>query len=359
MNLRRVRWVFLICMGFNLCGFASAADIDWKNYFTFYGDNTEFFEPYRLRETILGQQGKSWFEAQVGEEAFLSVGVFADYRSIEDPTMTVKPILSFEHREGGTQLIMGTLQTVNRHGFLEPLEVTTLEFTRPIEYGFQWLQTDPNFHGDFFLNWQLLNTPGVPETFDYGGVAKFWPDNPLSVEFQYHGYHEGGKLYYVTVYNNYVPALGLRFKTPLGSLGELRLAAFGIMSGTLGDVFNLNDIQWGGGGYFREALAPGNGWEFFAIEWKANSFLSQEGDYNYNSYSQYQDYYQADRTYEEAGIKKVFPMEGDSSFAAEARVHLIDDFWAYSFRFAVYVPFDLSILKNVKTEKDSPDESHS
>ena len=40
-----------------------SAEVIWKDYFVFYGDNTEFYEPYRLRETILGQYGKSWFEA--------------------------------------------------------------------------------------------------------------------------------------------------------------------------------------------------------------------------------------------------------------------------------------------------------
>ncbi len=359
MNRRILRYIFLAGFVISFVPRAFADDVTWKNYFTFYADNTEFFEPYRLRETILGQQGKTWLEAGLGGKDFLTAGVFADYRSVTDPDLTVKPLISFEYREGGTQLIMGSLQTVNRHGFLEPLEVTTLEFTRPVEYGAQWLQKDPDFHADLFLNWQLLNTPGVPETFDYGWVAKFWPDSPLSLEFQYHGYHEGGKLYYVTVYNNYVPALGLRFKTPLGSLGDLHLDAFGIASGTMKDGWNVNGIDWGQGGYAKAALDPGNGWEFFAIGWTAHNFLSQEGDYNYNSYSQYQNFYQANRSYEEIGGQKSFPLEGGASFVTEARSHWIDDFWAYSFRLAVYAPFDVPVYKKKKTEKNEDHDSNS
>src|SRR5581483_5158409 len=131
-----------------------SADITWRNAFTFYGDNTEFFEPFRTGETLLGQQGKSTLEAALGSRTFLSVGVFGDFRSTSDvdPAVDVKPLLSFEYREGGTRLIMGTLETRDRHGFLEPLEVTFLEFTRPIEYGIQWIQDNPTFKTDMFLN---------------------------------------------------------------------------------------------------------------------------------------------------------------------------------------------------------------
>src|SRR5437868_5383550 len=101
---------------------AFAGDVFLKNNFTFYGDNTEFFEPFRNGETILGTQVKSYFEAALGPKAFLSAGVFADYRDVLDPTVVVKPILSFQFRDQGTRLVMGTLETHNRHGYLEPLE---------------------------------------------------------------------------------------------------------------------------------------------------------------------------------------------------------------------------------------------
>jgi hypothetical protein len=97
-----------------------AADITLRNDFTFYGDNTEFFEPFRTGETILGQQGKSQLEADLGQRSLFLVGVFGDFRSTSgvDPTVDVKPLLSFEYREGGTCLVMGTLETHDRHGFL-------------------------------------------------------------------------------------------------------------------------------------------------------------------------------------------------------------------------------------------------
>ena len=59
-------------MGFNPA--AWAVDLTWKNQFTFYGDNTEFFEPFRTGETLLGQQGKSRLEVALGKKIFISGG---------------------------------------------------------------------------------------------------------------------------------------------------------------------------------------------------------------------------------------------------------------------------------------------
>jgi len=322
---------------------AGATEINWKNDFVFYGDNTEFFEPFRTGETILGQQGKSLFEASLGPTAFLSAGLFGDFRSVTNPVVTVKPILSFEYRQSGTKLVMGTLETRNRHGFLEPLEVTTLEFTRPVEYGIQWLQDDPSFQADIFLNWHQLNTSTEPETLDYGGVVRFGITPPLFLEAQMHGYHEGGQLYFVSIRNNWVYTLGFRLKGELGSLGEGSLAGFGLLSGDLGGG-SLSDTRWGGGGYLRAGLSPGEGFEFFGIGWRGRDFFSKEGDANYSSFSEDETFYRADRFYAELGAKKEFVMEGGPIFTAEFRVHFIDEFTAYSYRLAVEAPFDLHLL---------------
>src|ERR1041385_2049379 len=108
MNWKKIKRLILFFLAVGLGSDALAGDVYWKNDFTFYGDNTEFFEPFRNGETILGTQGKSMFEAGLGQTAFLLAGVFADYRSVTDPTVTVKPILSFQYREKGTRLVIGT-----------------------------------------------------------------------------------------------------------------------------------------------------------------------------------------------------------------------------------------------------------
>ena len=337
-----------------------SAEITWKNDFTFYGDNTEFFEPFRTGETILGQQGKSYLSAALGPTATLCAGVFGDFRSTsdEDPALDVKPVLSFEYHRGGTRLIMGVLDAKDRHGFLEPLEVTYLEFTRPIEYGFQWLEDDPSFKADLFLNWHQLNTPFQPESFDYGFVLKEPLGDRFSFEEQFHGFHDGGQLYYIDIFNNWVPAAGFRLDLP-GLLGETRLAVFGIMGDHLsgGDT---SEVVWGGGGYLKANVLPGDHWDLFGIGWRGRDFYSQEGDANYASYSspdsssidQVHDFVRDDRTYVELGAKRTFPIEGDARFEAEFRVHFMDEFTAYSYRMAVHAPFDLFLLSTPSKTND-------
>ncbi|GEM_PF-605147 len=343
---------------------ALAADITWINSFTFYGDNTEFFEPYRTGETLLGQQGQSRLEAALGQRAFLSAGIFGDFRSTSDvdPFVDVKPLLSFEYREGGTRLIMGTLDATNRHGFIEPLEVTFLEFTRPIEYGIQWIQDNPAFKTNVFLNWHQLNTPSEPEQMDYGGVWQEPIDDNFLFEEELHGFHDGGQLYTTGgIVNNWVPALGFRWKVP-GLLGSTRFDAFGVGSGLLeGD--STSNTQYGGGGYLKTTVAPDGFLQLFGIGWVGKDFYTAEGDANYASYSsmdsttvdQIHPFVADNRTYFELGAKREFPLEGGALFEAEFRVHLIDQISAYSYRLAVYAPLDIFLLS---TPKDAKPESH-
>ncbi len=328
---------------------AWAGDILSKNDFTFYGDNTEFFEPYRTRETLLGQQAQHRLEIDLGSDAVISGGLFWDFRStsVQDIDVTVKPLLSFEYRQGGTRLILGTLDVENRHGFLEPMEVTFLDFTRPIEYGFQWIEKDPDFHADLFLNWQQLNDPSEPESFDYGGIVNRALVDGLSLELQYHGYHQGGKIYFIDVYNNWVPGLGLRWDLPQ-VLGETRLAAFELVSSQLAGG-DLSQMQWGQGTYLSVSVTPLPNFDLFGIGWVGDHFYSQEGDANYMSYSdpysftvdQPHAFVQSNRTYFEAGIRKMFPIEGGSLFTTELRSHFIDGDFFFSFRLWVTAPLDI------------------
>lgn len=345
---------------------AQAWDVTWMNRFFFYGDNTEFFEPYRTGETLLGQQGKSYFEAALGPRVFLQAGLFGDFRSTSavDPVLDLKPILSFQYREGGTRLILGTLETKDRHGFLEPLAVTTLDITRPVEYGFQWIEEDPGFQCDLFLDWHQLNTPTQPEEFDYGGVVREPLGEPFAFEQQFHGFHMGGQLYYLAVYNNWTSALGARGKLP-GFLGTTRLSVFGVLSGLL-EGGNTNQTQGGGGGYAKLQVAPDDRLEFFGIGWVGKDLYSQEGDANYASYSssdsstldQLHPFVKSERTYFEIGAQRDFPLDGGASFRAEFRVHFIDDASAYSYRLQASVPLDLFLFSSApKTPHDTDNEN--
>ncbi|HVZ80766.1 MAG TPA: hypothetical protein VHE12_08210 [bacterium] len=351
-----MRKTFLCLSALFITARVLALDLSWDNRFFFYGDNSEFFEPYRTGETLLGQQGNSYFEAALGPRTFLQFGVFGDFRSTstQDPAVDVKPLLSFQYREGGSRFVMGTLVADDRHGFLEPLEVTTLEITRPVEYGFQWIENDPGFQCDLFLDWHQLNVGLQPEEFDYGGVLRKPLDDDLELEGQFHGFHMGGQLSYTIVFNNWVPALGFRWKVP-GLLGMTRFSAFGVGAGHL-EGGATGSTQWGGGGYLKTEVHPDDLLDLFGIGWVGRDFYSQEGDANYASYStpdsasldQLHGFVKSERTYFELGALRDFPMDGGAVFRAEFRVHFMDDTSAYSYKLSVRAPLDID-LGNLKS----------
>ena len=74
------------------------------------------------------------------------------------PIDEVRPLLGFRYRTRTSLGVLGTLVTEDRHGYLEPLEVSTLEFTRPVEYGMQWREDRRQVGGEVFIDWQHLNT---------------------------------------------------------------------------------------------------------------------------------------------------------------------------------------------------------
>ncbi|MBK6494339.1 MAG: hypothetical protein IPG05_04430 [Gemmatimonadetes bacterium] len=130
-------------------GVATAQRLDWRARVALYGDNTEFFTPYRVGETILGTQLQTWLEAKPGRRTELRLGFYADRRlGSEQFTDTLLPIVAFRYRTEHSQGIIGTLETVRRHGLLEPLMVTTRELTTPVESGIQWIETRGIFRGE-------------------------------------------------------------------------------------------------------------------------------------------------------------------------------------------------------------------
>jgi hypothetical protein len=146
----------------------------------------------------------------------------------------------------------------------------------------------------------------------------------VEAELQYHGYHQGGKLFYVGVVNNYVPALGLRLQAPLGFLGKGRLSAFGLISGNLlGPFLQVSQSQWGEGFYLRGSLTPWNLAELYGILWWGQDFFSWEGDANYNSQG-LNGFYEPSRTYGEVGLRKQVTGEGGESLEAELRLSSVE-----------------------------------
>ncbi|HEX7025178.1 MAG TPA: hypothetical protein VF187_10210 [Gemmatimonadales bacterium] len=336
---------------------APAQALTWSTTTTLYGDNTEFFTPYRVGETILGGQFRSTLGLRTGERTAVHLGVFGDHRSGSDEFLaTVKPVIAFQYRTATSTGTLGTLVPVRRHGFLEPLQVTTLELSRPIEYGLQWIERRRIWEGEIYLNWQQLNLSGQREVFDYGWVARVRPLGFLALETQLHGLHHGGQLFDagVPVTNNVASALGVILSDSLPWLGRGSLALHRLRSsGNIDPDAPEERPRDGRGWYLRAAVSPWQRLELFSISWWGKDFLSQEGDNNYNSVGTDPGFYRSRRKYWEVGVLRRTTIEGQVTFDGELRLHRIDNLksialgksrWEYSYRLVVRAPFDV-VLK--------------
>jgi hypothetical protein len=335
---------------------AAAQSIDWRTRATFYGDNTEFFTPFRTGETILGAQVFTFLDIVPSEHTRFQAGVFGDLRyGSEEFLDPVKPILSFRYETPATLGVLGTLETVNRHGYLEPLEVTTLEFTRPIEYGAQLIQRRRYWEMDLFLDWQGLNTPSSREVFNYGMVLRGLPASFLSLEFQFHGLHHGGQLFDagVPVTNNTNSAIGATLKHRLGVLGQSSFSAYYLSSrGHIDPAFPDSLPDRGHGTYLRGSVEPAGYVDVFAIYWMGRDFHTDEGDPNYNSAGVADTLYRSRRRYFELGVARRTRIDSRVELEAEFRLHrsdddvseaLFDSKWEYSYRLIVRVPLDIRL----------------
>lgn len=346
--------------------------VDWQNRFVAYGDNTEFFSQFRTGETLLGVQFWSYFSYRPDPRIELQAGVFGNHQLGSpdffvqthallphgDDTTTyspLRPVLSLRYHGAHSLGVMGMLETDQRHGMIEPLQVMQMDITRPVEYGVQWIERRPGFHGEMFLNWQHLNTPTSREIFDYGLVVRKDLAPWLAIEGQLHGKHHGGQLYNIgVVANNHAGAIGVRLSDSLPVLGKSELAYFRLGSDGYLDTLEAKAYpDKGYGNYFRGKVSPGGVLDIVGIVWTGHGFHSEEGDNHYNSIGWDPTYFKLDRFYAELGFLKRFHLKGDVTIDTELRLHQIDRFksiaiggvsFEYSYRIIGTVPLSVRLL---------------
>ena len=334
-----------------------AQRLDWHTRTALYADNTEFFTPYRVGETIMGGQLSTWIAARYPGGSELRLGVFGDHRSgSEHFTDSLKPIIAFRHTAAHSLGVIGTLETVDRHELLEPIMVTTRELTTPIEYGAQWIENRRKFHGEAWINWQKLNLPDQREQFELGTVLRFAAARQLDLGAQHLWYHRGGQLYNPTpVTNNHVVAVGATLHDSLGSLGRSAIAVWGLWSyGNITPYLPASLPGRGHGVYVSASVTPWNWAEVFAIHWVGRDFSGDAGDNNYNSTGSDGSFYQSHRVYTEIGMIRKTPIGGGVTFDAEWRFHNIDNLksiaffdtrWEISYRLVVRAPIDVIVRR--------------
>jgi hypothetical protein len=333
-----------------------AQQVTWRTDAALYGDNTEFFTPFRTGETILGKQLTTWLAALPSERLELRLGFFADARTgSESYADTIIPVVSVRYRTEHSLGVIGTLETVRRHGLLEPLMVTTRELTTPIEGGLQWIESRGRLTSDAWINWQKLNTAEQREQFEMGVVAAVDVGGGVSAGLQHLWYHRGGQLHGagVPVSNNRVTAVGLRWEDSIPLLRHASLAGWRLRSeGHIDPDYPADRPAQGRGTYLRAGITPWPDIELFGIWWRGRDFVANVGDNNYNSTGQAPDFYRSARRYTELGVQRRVTGTGGTQFDAELRFHRIDEEqseaffgtpWEISYRVIVRVPVTVGV----------------
>ena len=334
-----------------------AQRLSWQTRAVLYGDNTEFFTPYRTGETILGGQLTTWFEASTGRRTALRVGLFADRRwGSEEFTDSLKPVLQAAFRGRHTTAIVGTLDAERRHRLLDALMVSTRELTTPIEYGLQWRERRGWLDGELWVNWQRLNTAEQREAFEAGAVVRVEPVRHLRLEVQHLWSHRGGQLFDagVPVTNNRVTAVGVILTEDVPVAGRATIAVHRLWSdGHLDPATPAERPATGHGTLARATVAPWRGWQFWVASWWGRDFGAAAGDPNYGSAGQDPGFYRAERRYTELGAaRRVASRRERMTLDAEVRWHRIDDEeseaffntnWEISYRLVVRAPFGVRL----------------
>lgn len=311
-----------------------------------------------MGETILGGQISTWLEAAPGPRTQLHIGFFADRRwGSEEFVDSVKPILSFHYTTVHSHAVLGVLETIRRHGLLDPVMVSTRELTTPVEYGLQYIENRGIFRGEAWVNWQRLNTPTQREAFELGLTARIDATDWLRLDGQHLWSHRGGQLYTadVAVSNNHVTGVGVTAHRKLRHIGESSLAVWQMFSsGHIDPTYSPDRPDHGYGTYFRGGITPLRNTELFALHWIGTDYSADAGDNNYNSTGHNPAYYQSHRLYTELGVLHRTPIEGGITLDAEARLHRIDHEdsiaffgtpWELSYRLIVRVPLDVVVRR--------------
>jgi hypothetical protein len=311
---------------------------------TFYGDNTEFRNPFREGETIFGAALRLSAISEVSDRIAITIGAFGNQRfGSDDGFELVRPILSLTVSGRRSRFVFGTFpvrspETLSGpdldgpHRLLPPIQRETLAFDRPYEAGLQWTFAGAHLTHDMWLEWQRLNTPEHRERFDGGFNARISPGGLLSFPIQVHIVHEGGQLFSSgPVADSGVISAGLRIAGRPLSLDSAALELIGLASRFVPNRAQDNRTR-DGGAFFGRAEAEKRGWRAHLIVWRGKNFIKEEGDPNYQSIQRVGEIYRGTRDYAEAGVTRTFQLAPGVALAASGRLHRIENHYEYSYR---------------------------
>jgi hypothetical protein len=314
------------------------ADLIW------YGDNTEFRNPFREGDTLLGTAARVGAEIELGPRVRVQLGAFGNVRwGSSEAFDSARPVIALDIRGDRSRFVFGTLppppvltaigpDRTGPHGLLPPLQRETLAFERPYEAGLLWGHRGAWFEQEAWLNWQRLNTPEHRERFDAGLVGRLRATARLAIPLHFHIVHEGGQLHASgPVADSYAAATGVEMAFPAGGLGRGTVEALGLASRHVPDRARANASRSGAALFTRLAFERGVS-RAHLIVWRADDFIKVEGDNNYQSLRRNGVRYGGIRDYSEIGLTRTFRPDPRVTLEASARLHRVERHYEYSYR---------------------------
>jgi hypothetical protein len=323
---------------------ARQADYSLDATVTFYGDNTEFFNPFRDGETTIGAHVSAIGEARTSDRLAIRAGAFANQRlGSRDAFEEVRPVLTLVVGSARSRLILGTIQTGRRaqgigpdrsgpHGLLPPMQVETLAFTRPWEAGVQWIYDGPRIAHESWVDWQRVANSRQRERIDAGAISRFKVHRAITLGGDFFIVHEGGQLTSNgAVGDSMAASLGGEVGGAAGALDKLSLEAFIIASRSDPDRADNSRTRAGLATFLRVSAEKAQ-WRAHAILFRGDDFLAAEGDANYLSARMDGTPFRNLRDYGEVGFTRLFPLAPESWLEASVRGHRVERHYDYSFR---------------------------
>jgi hypothetical protein len=322
----------------------------------FYGDNTEFRNPFREGETIFGSAARAALVFELGERVEIALGGFGNLRfGGDDAFEEAKPVVALTIAGARSTFVFGTLATpragrpagpdrTGPHGLLPPLQRETLAFDRPYEAGLSWAFKGARLEHELWINWQRVNTSEHRERFDGGAIGRIRLSRWLAVPFNLHIVHEGGQLFAAgPVADSSAVATG--FDVQLSAerwLDAAGVELYGVASRFVpdrGEPCRRRD----GGAFFARASGERNGWRGHLIVWRGKHFIKDEGDPNYSSVRRNGVEWRGTRDYAEAGLTRTFVPVRDVLLEVSGRLHRIEQHYEYSFRILARAALSLKL----------------
>jgi hypothetical protein len=316
-----------------------------------YGDNTEFRNPFREGETILGAAARVFVDVGIGPRATLTFGGLGNERFGSARAFDLaRPVLALTISGRRSTFVFGTYPAAGAstpigpdrdgaHRLLPALQRETLAYERPYEAGLLWNFDGARLHEAVWIDWQRVITAEHRERFDGGFNGSWSAGTHVSLPLQLHVVHQGGQQETIgPVTDSYAGALGLDVHGRLTAIDRASIELFGLASRYVPDRASPSRTREGSAVFVRGAFERGP-WRAHVIVWRGRDFVKDEGDSNYSSLRHDGRYYGGTRDYAEAGLARRFTLAPDAVLEISGRVHRTERFYEYSYRvFAIASP---------------------